>query len=105
MLGPVNLRGFAKDDGAALGHKQISGNAEGRIGGDAAVAVRAAAIGAENDLVCRQAPALYIVDSRQQLGNGTNAGFHRSADTATFLDGEDQRLCPRAIELDKPLML
>src|SRR5262249_35503049 len=49
VLGPVNLRRFADDAGAALGDEQIAGDAEGGVGSDAAVAVRAAAVRAEHD--------------------------------------------------------
>ena len=48
MLGAVDLGRFAEDAGAALGDEQIGGDAEGGVGGDAAVAVGAAAVGAED---------------------------------------------------------
>ena len=53
LFGPVNFGRFAEDRRAAAGDDQVAGDAERRIGGDAAVAVGAAAVGAENDFAGR----------------------------------------------------
>ena len=50
VLGPVDFGRFGQDRGAAGGDEHVGGDAESRVAGDAAIAVGAAAVGAENDL-------------------------------------------------------
>ena len=57
MLGAVDLRRLAEDRGAALLDQQIGGAAERRVGGDAGIAVRAAALERQHDLRDRHALA------------------------------------------------
>ena len=66
-------------------------DAEGRVGGHAAVAVGAAAVGAEDEVLRGQLHAPHVVDARQQLGDGLHAGLDRLADAAALLDGQRQR--------------
>src|SRR5262249_42900469 len=73
MLGPINLRSFADDAGAALGDEQVGSDAESRVGGDAAVAVRAAAVGAQHYLVGGQTGSPDVVDAWQDVGHNLNA--------------------------------
>src|SRR3546814_1353393 len=44
MLGAVDLRRLAQDGGAAVAHQQVGRGAQRRIGGDARIAVGAAAL-------------------------------------------------------------
>ena len=47
VLGAVDLRRLGQDRGAAVAHEQVDGGAERRIGGDAGIAVGAAALQAD----------------------------------------------------------
>ena len=50
VLGAVDLRRLAEDGGAALLDEQVGGVAERRVGGDAGIAVGAAALQRQHDL-------------------------------------------------------
>ena len=47
----------------------------------------------------------HVVDPRQQLGDGLDAGLDRLADAAALLNRDDERLFARAVELDQSLIL
>src|SRR5262249_54264918 len=84
MLGTVDLRGLTQDAGAALGDEEIAGDTEGGVGGDAAVAVGAAAVGAEDEPAGGQLRALHVIDARQKVGDGADAGIDRLRDTTAI---------------------
>src|ERR1051326_7820498 len=89
MLGPVDFRSFAEDRRAALGDEEIGGDTEGGVGGDAGVAVGAAAIGAENQMLGGELDALNVIDARQQLGDRFDASLDSFGDAAAFLNGQN----------------
>src|SRR5207248_3325219 len=89
VLGAINLRRFADDRRAAFGDQQIGGDAERGIGRDAAVAVGAAAVCAEDDPVSGQLGAPRFVDARQQVSNRPDTGFNRFADAAAVLNRQN----------------
>src|SRR5439155_10831922 len=67
VLGTVDFRRFGKYRGAAVAHQEIDGGAERRIGGDARVAVGAAALQSERQVLCGNAFANDLVGVRQHL--------------------------------------
>ncbi len=102
MLGAVNLRRLGEDRRAALSHQQIGSDAERRVGGHAAIAVGATAIGAQHQVRGRQSRALHVVDLRQQLGHRLDAGLDGLADAAALLDAQYQRrLLLLAVQLEQ----
>ena len=56
VLGAIGLGGLGEDDRAAVAHDEIARDAKRRIGGDAGVAVRAAALQGDRQ-VARRRPA------------------------------------------------
>ena len=65
VLGSVDFRRFRQDRRAASGNEHVRRNAESRIAGDAAVAVGAAAVGAEDDLAGGNRHTLHVIGPRQ----------------------------------------
>ena len=65
MLGAVDLRRLGQHRGAAVLDQQVDGRAERRIGGDAGIAVRAAALQRQHDLGGRTRLALRARGDRQ----------------------------------------
>src|SRR5438105_202757 len=104
MFGTVNLWGLANDAGPALSDQEIGSDTQGRVGGDAAVAVRAAAIRAQNQFAGGQLSSPDIIHLGQQAGDGANPGIHGLADAATLLDRQYERFVFGAIELDQSLV-
>jgi hypothetical protein len=89
VLGAVDLGRLAQDGGAAVRHQQVHRGAQRRVGADAAVAVRAAALQADGDVRRAAGFALHRIGLRQHLLDQRNAFFHRLACAAGVLDVED----------------
>ena len=92
VLSAVNLGCFAQDGGTAVSHQQVHRCAQGRVGTDAGVAVRAAALQADGDVRSAAGLALDSVGTRQHLLNEGNAFVHRLARAAAVLDVEDPKV-------------
>ena len=88
VLRAIDFGRFRQDGAAAVGNQHVDCYAEGRIGADAAVAVRATALQADRDVrrVAGLAPAL--IGQRQQFPDQRHALFNRLACSATVLDIE-----------------
>ena len=101
VLSPVNLRRFAEDGGAALLHDHIRGDAECGVRGDAAVTIRAAAVGAKEDVLGGELNPFDVVDLGQEIEHGLDAEVHRFADAPAFLNSENDRFRFRTAELNE----
>ena len=88
MLRAINFGGFTQDGGAAVGHQQIHRSAQRRVGADARVAVRAAALQAHRDVLCTARLARIGVGFRQHFLHKCNAFFDGLARAPTVLDVE-----------------
>ena len=86
MLGAVDLRRLREDRRAAVAHQDVGGRAERRIGGDARIAVRAAALQREHQFARRRGLALRAVEDRQHRPDALDAGRDRLARAAGRLD-------------------
>ena len=62
MLGAIDFRRFGEDAGAAMLDQDIDGRAQRRIGGDAGIAVRAAALQRHDQFGGVAGLALHVVD-------------------------------------------
>ena len=83
MLGAIDFRGFGQDRGTAGRHQAVNGIAERRVGGDARVTVRAAALQADDQVTGADRFALHLVGLWQQcldLLDATGDGFRGAAD-------------------------
>ena len=87
MLGAVDLGRLGQHGGAAVAHQHVDGGAERRIGGDAGVAVRAAALERERQLAGGDGLALHVVGARQHLLDAGDAGLDGFPRAAGVLDG------------------
>src|SRR5690606_22104344 len=67
VLGAVDLGGLGQDHRAAVRDEDVAGRAERGIGGDARVAVRAAALQADHDVAGRHALSGDLVGPGQHL--------------------------------------
>ena len=92
MLRTVDLRCLRQDRAAAVAHQQIDRGAERRIRADAGIAIRAAALQAENQMRPRHRLALYLVRFRQHLLHTCDAVLYRLPRAALLLDGEGTKL-------------
>ena len=88
MLGAVNFGGLRQDRGAAVAHEQIDRRAERRIRGDARIAVRSAALQADNDVRCRHRFTVHRVGVRQHFIDHGDAVGNRLRRSARILDRE-----------------
>jgi hypothetical protein len=82
MLGPVDFRRFRKHGRAAILHQEINRSTQGRICGDAGIAVGAAALQRQHDLGSRARFPPGARGNRQHLLDALYAlvdGFFRSA--------------------------
>ena len=86
MFGAVGLGGFAEDDGAAVGDEEVAGGAEGRVGGDAGVAVAAAALERDGEFGEGGWGAADVVGFVEDGADEGEAGFDGFADAAHGLD-------------------
>ena len=87
MFGAVDLRRFRQDRGAAVAHQNIDGRAERGIGGDAGIAVRAAALQRQHQFARRHRLAPRAIDDRQHGRDALDARVDRLARAAGRLDG------------------
>ena len=86
MLGAVGLGRLRQDDGAAVPHQQVARGAQCRIGGDAGIAVGAAALQRHRQLAGGNRLALDVIGVGERLAHEGNAGFHGLAGAADLLD-------------------
>ena len=86
MLGAVDLRRLRKDRRAAVAHQDVGRGAKRRIGGDARIAVRTAALERERQLARRRRRALGAVERRQHGADALHAGRDRLARAPGRLD-------------------
>ena len=88
MLGPINLGGFTQDGRAAVRYQQINGSAQRRVGADARVPVRAAALQPDGDVRGAAGLALDGIGLRQHLFDERNAFGHGFGGATRVLDVE-----------------
>ena len=92
VLGAVDLRRLGQHGRAAVAHQFVRRHAQRRVGGDAAVAVGAAAVGAEDEVRSRWR----VRRTSLACGSSSAAIFitalDRLADAAAVLDRQDRRL-------------
>ena len=86
MLGAIGFRGLRQNDGAAVANQQIARSAQRRIGGDAGITVRAAALQRHGQLAGGHGLATHIVGVGKRLAHESDAGFDGLAGTADFLN-------------------
>ena len=86
VLGAVDLRRLRQDGRAAVAHELVHRRAQRRVGGDAGIAVGAAALQGEHELGRRHGFALHRVDLVQHALDALDAGLHRLAGAAGLLD-------------------
>ena len=86
MFGAIGLRRLRQDDRAAMAHQKIARRAERRIGRDAGIAVRAAALQRHRQFARRDRLALDLVGVGQRLAHEGDAGLDRLAGAADFLN-------------------
>ena len=96
VLGAVDLRRLAEHRRAALFDQQVGGVAQRRVGGDAGIAVRAAALQRQHDLGDRHRLALRRRRLRQHLLDHGDAALDGLARAAGRLDGHgvERARCP-----------
>src|SRR4051812_12303326 len=86
MLGAISLRRLRQDHGAAVTYDEIAGRTQRRIGGNAGIAIRAAALQRHGQFADRNGLAPDLVGLRECLAHEGDAGFHRLAGAADLLD-------------------
>ena len=86
MLGAIDFRRLRQDGGAAVAHQNIGRSAQRRIGGDARIAVRAAALQRQHQFRCRHRFASCEIGGRQHVADHLDAGRDRLAGAAHILD-------------------
>ena len=87
MLGAVDLRRLRKDRRAALANQHVGGHAQRRVGGDAGIAVRAAALQRQRDLGGRHRLAPGARHDGQHLLDALDAPRDHLPGAADLLDG------------------
>ena len=87
VLGAVDLRRLGQDRGAAMAHQQVGRGAERRVGGDAGIAVGAAALQAERQVLGGDGLALDLVGLGQHRLHALHAFLDGGAGAAGALDG------------------
>ena len=102
MFGAVGLRRLRQDHGAAMAHQQIARRAQRRIGGDAGIAVGAAALQRHRQFARRHRLALHFVRVGQRLAHEGDAGFHGLAGAADFLDVHRAQAAGELLLLHQP---
>ena len=88
MLGAINFRGFTQDGRATVLNQQVDGRAQCRVGADAGVAIRAAALQTNGDVFCAARLAFDLIGTWQHFFNEGNAFFNRQARTTRVLNVE-----------------
>ena len=91
VLGAVGLGGLREDARASVAHELVHRPPQGGVGGDAGVAVGAAAVGGDRDLGDGLARAPRLVGPGQQTRHLRDRPLHRLADAPALLDGHDGR--------------
>ena len=86
MLRAKNLRGLRKNGGAAVAHQNIGRCAQRRIGRDARITIRSAALKRQHQLGCRHRFASCKVRGRQHVADHLKARRDRFAGAAHILD-------------------
>ncbi len=86
LLGAVNLRRLGKHRRAAVLDQDVGGAAERRVGGDAGIAVGAAALERHHQFACRHVRALDDGERWQHLLDHLERAFDGAARAAGFLD-------------------
>src|SRR5262245_50349121 len=95
VLGAVDLRRLREHARAAVAHELVHRPAQRGIGGDARVAVGAAAVGGEHDLGDGLRRAAHRIREGEELGHLGRRPVHRLPDPARFLDVDDHGLALR----------
>ena len=88
VLCAVNFGRFAQDGGAAMRHQQVDRRAQGRVGADARITVRAAALQADRDVGHAAWHTLRQIDGGQHGLDQLDALGHGQAGAAAVLDVE-----------------
>ncbi len=87
MLGAVNFGGLGENGGAAVADEQISGSAQGGVGGNAGIPIGAATLQGEHQFRSGNCLASGHVYSRQHFADASNAGLYSFASAAALLNG------------------
>ena len=87
MLGAVDLRRFRENGAAAVAHQQVHRGAQRRVGGNAGVAIRPAALQGEQQVARRHGFAFHPVGFGQDRLDPCDAFAHRFHGAAFFLNG------------------
>ena len=85
-----------------MAHQKIARRAQRRIGGDAGIAVGAAALQRHRQFAGRHRLALDLVRVGQRLAHEGDAGFHRLAGAADFLDVHRAQTAGELLLLHQP---
>ena len=85
-----------------MAHQQIARRAQRRIGGDAGVTVGAAALQRHRQFAGRHRLALHFIRVDQRLAHEGDAGFHRLAGAADFLDVHRAQTARELLLLHQP---
>ena len=101
VLGAVDLGRLGQHGGAAVAHQQVDGGAERRVGGDAGIAVRAAALQGEHQLAGGDRLAVRLVGAGQHLLDAGDAGLDGLLGAAGVLDGHGAEV----VALDQAVLL
>ena len=88
MFSAINFGRFTENGRAAMLHQQINGRTQSRVGADARVAVRAAALQAHGDVFGAARLALDLIGARQHFLNECDAFFYGQASAAGVLNVE-----------------
>ena len=86
VLGAVGFGGLGQDDGAAMAHQQVAGRTQGGVGGDAGIAVRAAALQRHGQFAGGDGFAVHGVGIGQGFAHEGDAGLDGFAGAAHVLD-------------------
>ena len=101
VLGAVDLGRLGQHGRAAVAHQHVDGRAERRVGGDAGVAVRAAALQGQRQLAGGDGLAPRLVGARQHLLDAGDAGLDGLLGAAGVLDGHGAEV----VALDQAVLL
>ncbi|MNY04822.1 hypothetical protein D3C86_1375210 [compost metagenome] len=88
MLCTIDFWRFRQDRGSAMTHQQVHRSAQHRIGRDARIAVRAAALQADNQMFGSHRLSLYFVRFRQHRLDCRHSGIDRRARATAGLDAQ-----------------